>query len=75
MQIVEIIRSPAYFGYALSAAFVTGTALAMLLLLTFISTGLLDIPGEFQAYSIPPGSQETLNKEMFFRNLKDNAIL
>ena len=77
MQIVvEIIGSLVYFEYTLFATFVTGTARAIVLFLTFISMGLLEnLAGQFQAYFIPAGSQETLIKEMFFRNLKNNVML
>ena len=77
MQIVvEIIGSLVYFEYTLFATFATGTAQAIVLFLTFISMGLLEnLSGQFQAYFIPAGSQETLNKEMFFRNLKNNVML
>lgn len=76
MQIVvEIIGLLVNFEYPLCANFVTSTALAIVPFLTFILMGLLDISGQFHTYLIPLGSQETLNKEVFFRSLTNNVIL
>lgn len=69
MQIdVDITGSLVYFEYALFATFVTSTGQIIVLFLIFISMGLFNMSGQFQAYFISPGSQGTLNKELSFRN-------
>lgn len=67
--IIEVIGSLAYFVYNLFETFFTNTDYSSASRIYFHGSS-RGFSGYFQTYLIAPGSQETWNKETFFRSLK-----